>query len=350
MAGLFLAALLILAGAEAPSNPVPQPALTAEAARAYTMPHQLVEVGPGRRLNLFCMGSGKRTVLFDAGGSDWSVVWALVQPKVAAHARACVYDRAGLGYSDPAPGPRSPVAIVEDLHALIRAAGLNTPLILVGHSLGGFNVKLYAALYPQEVAGLVLVDPAEERTWDRTREAMHKQFGAALAARAELLDHRWLGLLMQRYRKCEALGIAGNLDPASDDYKRCSDPPRPVLGNDIARERERLQVLPAYQAAQASEILNSVYGDEAVDAAYASIFTPAALGQVPLIVLTHGSHDPADPLDLLSFRQGVMLHGQTARLSARGRQQTVPNTQHYIEFDAPDVVIDAVLEVVSAAS
>lgn len=142
--------------------------------------------------------------------------------------------------------------------------------------------------------------------------------------------------------------MAGKLEPASDDYKRCSDPPRPVLGDDIATERERLQLLSAYQAAQASEILNSPYGDEAVDAAYASIFMPPALGQTPLIVLTHGSHDPADPPDLLSFRQGVMLHGQTARLSRKGRQQTVPNTQHYIELDALDVVIDAVMEVVNA--
>ena len=349
MAGVFLAALLAMSGAETPPNAAPQPPLSPGAARAYTVPHQMVEVAPGRRLNLFCMGSGKQTVLFEAGGSDWSVVWALVQPKVAAHTRACAYDRAGLGYSDPALGPRSPIAIVEDLRSLIHAAGLNTPLVLVGHSLGGFNVKLYAALYPEDVAGLVLVDPAEERTWARTREAMHKQFGTALAGRAELLDHRWLELLMERYRRCEKLAVAGTLDPASDNYRRCSDAPRPILGDDIAKERGRLQTSSAYQAAQASEILNSVYGVEANDAVYASIFKPHALGQIPLIVLTHGSHDPADPLDVLSLRQGVALHEQTARLSRKGRQQTVRHAQHYIELDAPDVVIDAVIQVVNEA-
>jgi hypothetical protein len=178
---------------------------------------------------------------------------------------------------------------------------------------------------------------------------MHEQFGTALAARAELLDDRWLGLLMQRYRKCEMLAAAGPLDPASDHYRRCSDPPRPILGDDVARERARLQALPAYQAAQASEILNSVYGGEANDTAYASMFKPDALRDTPLIVLTHGIHDPADPLDVLSFRQGVMLHAQTARLSRNGRQQTVPNTLHYIELDAPDVVVGAVMAVVSEA-
>ena len=133
---LLIAALLIGAA----------PSATPETARAYIGPHRQIEVGPGRRMNLFCMGSGSRTVLFDAGGSDWSVIWALVQPEVARTTRACAYDRAGLGYSDPAVLPRSPVAIAEDLHALIRIAELPRPLVLVGHSLGGFRQALRCAL------------------------------------------------------------------------------------------------------------------------------------------------------------------------------------------------------------
>src|SRR4051794_2740141 len=156
--------------------------LTPELGREYARPHDTIDVG-GRHLNLFCMGSGPRTVLFDAGGSDWSDVWALVQPTVAKSARACVYDRAGLGHSDPAPLPRTPVEIAQDLHALVVAAKLQTPLVVVGHSLGGFNVKLYAALYPDEVAGLVLVDPSEERTAERARPQLRKRFGASIAAR-----------------------------------------------------------------------------------------------------------------------------------------------------------------------
>lgn len=322
----------------------PVPTLSSETAREYVRPHQLVDIG-GRRLNLFCIGSGKRTVLFDAGGSDWSVVWALVQPAVATEARACAYDRAGLGYSDPAPGPRTPVAIVEDLHALISAAKLPTPLVLVGHSLGGFNVKLYAALYPRDVAGLVLADPADERSAERTQGMLRARFGASLAARAELLDQTFVTLLLDRYRRCAQAARETALEPGSETYRRCSDPVRPRLGTEIAAERLRIQVTPAYQAAQASEIVNSVYGDERGDRVYADLFRPGAFGPKPLIVLTHGLYDPADPLELAGQAAAIALHSETARLSTRGRRRTVPGAHHNIEIDAPEAIVEAIREV-----
>lgn len=335
---LLAAALLSCAGAAAG-----QP-LADTVARDYVRPQRLVDIG-GRRLNLFCMGEGPRTVLFDAGGSDWSVIWALVQPAVAKHARACSYDRAGLGYSDPAPMPRTPAAIVEDMHALIGAAGLSKPLVLVGHSLGGFNVKLHTALYPEDVAALVLVDPAEERADTRVRAMLNARFGASLAARAELLDQTFLALLLDRYRTCADQARAGPLDPASAAYRRCSDPVRPLLGPLIAAERLRIQVTPAYQQAQASEILNSVYGDPRGADVYARLFRPGSFGGRPLIVLSHGLYDPGDAIDTAGQAAGVALHRETARLSRRGVQRTVPGTSHNIEIDAPKAIVDAVLEV-----
>ena len=313
----------------------------------YTRAQQRVEVAPGRSLNLVCMGSGPKTVLFDAGGSDWSVIWALVQPEVARHARACAYDRAGLGYSDPAPGARTPVAIVEDMHALIEAAGLQRPLILVGHSLGGFNAKLYAALYPEDVAGLVLIDPSEERDWDRTRGELTRRFGGQLAARSELLDRTFLAGLMARYELCRAAAAQGPLDPASITYRRCSDPVRPQLGPAIAAERLRIQVTPAYQNAQAMEILGSIYGDPGASPAYARLFRPGMLGARPMIVLTHGRHDPADPLDALGQAQVTAMHRESARLSRRGAQRTVADTGHNIPVEKPDAVTSAILEVLA---
>ena len=314
----------------------------------YIGASQKVEIAPGRSLNLVCMGSGPRTVLFDAGGSDWSVIWALVQPQLARHARACAYDRAGLGHSDPARGERNPIAIVEDMHALVRAAGLERPLVLVGHSLGGFHVKLYAALHPEDVAGLVLVDPAEERSWERTREQVTARYGQRLAARAELLDRAFFAALAARYEACRRQAAAGPLDPASVAYRRCTDPPRPQLGPSIAAERRRVQLSPAYQGAQASEIVNGVHGDAGGDAVYARLFRPGRLGWRPTIVLSHGRYDAADALDALGQAQGLALHRESARLSRRGRHRIVEKSGHQIPLDAPGAVVAAVIEVLAA--
>ena len=342
MVRMLIGAIAVLWSYAATAQPA-EP-LADAVARDFVRTQRLVDVG-GRKLNLHCMGDGPRTVFFDAGGSDWSVIWALVQPAVAGHARACSYDRAGLGYSDPAPLPRTPVAIVEDMHALIDAAGLRRPLVLVGHSLGGFNVKLYAALYPGDVAGLVLVDPAEERADARVRPMLDARFGTQLASRAELLDQTFLALLLERYRNCADQVRAGPLDPASTVYRRCSDPVRPLLGPLIAAERLRIQVTPAYQQAQASEILNSVYADPRGTDVYARLFRPGRFGSKPLIVLSHGLYDREDAIAAAGQAAGVALHRGTAQLSRRGVQRTVPGTTHNIEIDAPGAIVDAVVEV-----
>lgn len=338
--------LLAVPGASAAAD---APGAKPEIAAAYVGPRRMVEVQKDRRLNLVCMGQAGPTVLFDAGGSDWSVVWALVQPRIAREAVACAYDRAGLGYSDPARGARSPAAIAEDLHDLIRAAGLKTPLILVGHSLGGFNVKLYAALHPEDVSGLVLADPAEERTWDRTRSLMSSKFGAPLAARAELLDQDWVGRLVRHFADCDAAARDKGLEAGSPTYRRCTDPVRPLLGAEVAAERERLQTSAAYQAAQASEIANSVYGQHAADPVYERLFRPGVFGDRPLIVLHHLEPPSDDPLDGLDAAQGLALHRETARLSRRGQERDVPGSGHYIELDAPETLVAAVREVIATS-
>lgn len=332
------------AGGAQPALPVDQGVPT-EVLAEFAKPHRLIDIGGGRRINLFCMGLGTRTVLFDAGGSDWSVIWGLVQPVVAERVRACSYDRAGLGHSDPASGPRSPFAISEDLHALIRAADLQPPLVLVGHSLGGFNMKLYAALYPEDVAGLVLVDPSEDRGAERVRERLLRHFGEGIVARLELSDADWMKRLVVHYQRCADVARARPLDPASADYRRCTDPVRRALGPAIADARLRIQITAAYQETQASELADSVYGDTRGDAVYRRLFTGRRFGAKPLIVLTHGEDAADDPIDAASYRSYLWMHAETAALSSRGRQRTVPKTSHNIEIDAPQAVVDAILEV-----
>jgi pimeloyl-ACP methyl ester carboxylesterase len=136
----------------------------------YLKPQRLVTIDGRRRLNIYCIGRGSPTVVFDSGLGDGMMVWTFVQPVVAAKTRACAYDRAGLDFSDPSPEPRTSANIVDDLHRLLRAAHIKPPYVLVGHSLGGMNVKLYAETYLSEVAGLVFVDPTHEdmakRSWE----------------------------------------------------------------------------------------------------------------------------------------------------------------------------------------
>ena len=139
------------------------PARAAEdppSATVFAEPAERVALSDGRRMNVVCLGSGSPTVLFDAGTSDWSAKWILVQPAIAPSHRSCSFDRFGMGFSDPAnDDPASANVLADELHALVKAAKIDTPLILVGHSLGGALSLLYAEKFPRDVAGLVLVDP-----------------------------------------------------------------------------------------------------------------------------------------------------------------------------------------------
>lgn len=114
----------------------------------------------GYRLHLYCTGKGSPTVILESGYGGSSLDWFEVQPEISKFARVCSYDRAGYGWSDPGPQPRTSAIEAQELHSLLRHAGVPDPYILAGHSLGGFMVRLYAARYPSEVAGIVLIDAA----------------------------------------------------------------------------------------------------------------------------------------------------------------------------------------------
>ena len=123
----------------------------------YARAGQLVDVG-GYRLNLYCMGSGSPAVVFDSGFGDWAPAWSTVQPQIAKWTRACSYDRAGAGFSEPGPMPRTSVRIAGELRTALHNAGITGPYILVGAAYGGDTVRTFADLYMDEVAGLVLDD------------------------------------------------------------------------------------------------------------------------------------------------------------------------------------------------
>src|SRR5438067_2718349 len=149
---VLLLFVFVRAGAAWAQNETNQPPLRP--------PGRLVDVG-GWRLHLNCTGEARAsqpTVILEAGIGDFSVEWSLVQPGVAKFARVCSYDRAGDGWSDLGPHPRTMHQIVYELHTLLEKAGVKPPFVLVGHSYGGWLVRLYASTYPAEVAGLALVE------------------------------------------------------------------------------------------------------------------------------------------------------------------------------------------------
>lgn len=138
----------------------------------YPVPGRLVEVN-GRALHLNCSGSGTPTVVLDAGLGSSSLVWARVQPMAAKDTRVCSYDRAGYGWSQATVSqpPRTSAVIAAELHGLLHNAGITPPYVLVGHSFGGWNVRVFADRYPDEVAGLVLVDASLANQLQRYVEA-----------------------------------------------------------------------------------------------------------------------------------------------------------------------------------
>jgi pimeloyl-ACP methyl ester carboxylesterase len=135
----------------------------------YPAPGLMVRVGD-HRLHLDCVGTGGPSVVMESGLGGNSLDWSRVQPQVAGFARVCTYDRAGYGWSETGPLPRTSGRIASELHTLLHKAGVQTPYVLVGHSFGGYNVRLFASYYPDEVAGLVLVDVAHEDQFRRLQQ------------------------------------------------------------------------------------------------------------------------------------------------------------------------------------
>jgi pimeloyl-ACP methyl ester carboxylesterase len=132
-------------------------------ANAYPMPGQLIDVG-GHRLHLHCTGSGSPTVVLQPGGGDFSSAMAWIAPAVASQIRVCVYDRPGRGWSEPAASPQDATQIATDLHTLLQRGNVARPYVLAGHSFGGLYVLTYADRYPDDVAGMVLVDSTNPAT------------------------------------------------------------------------------------------------------------------------------------------------------------------------------------------
>ncbi len=294
----------------------------------YTHSQRLVDVAGGRKMNLYCSGSGSPTVVLDSGLSDPDIVWGFVQPKLSNETRVCSYDRAGIGYSDPSKRPSSSENVVGDLRNLLQKAAVAPPYIIVGHSLGGLYVQLYALRHPSEVVGMVLIDPADDDP-----EAFSGAVNGLDAKAAEKLA---------QFRICAAQSLNGFV-PGTELFKKCIDTPEdepnahfsPAINAALMAVQER----PAFQAAQLSEF-ESVLGvsTEQVRAARVRV-GGLPYGDMPLIVLTSSAEAEAD-----STRRKKL-----ALFSTRGVHRVIAQSGHYIQLDRPQAVIQAIEEVLASA-
>lgn len=280
-------------------------------ATAYPAAGHLVDAD-GHNMYLACSGEGSPTVVLDAGLGGSSLDWSLVQPDIAKTTRVCSFDRAGMGRSESVSSPRSPVDLADELHGLLTKAGIPGPFVLVAHSLAGKNARLFAAAYPTEVAGMVLIDARSEYVDARLAKADAEGFGFALRLQGAVFSiGRRLGLA-----RAFARSLVGDLG----------------LPDDIATQ----MVLQQTQPSAIDETIAEGDARSADDATLAG----ASLGTMPLVVIASGE----SLANLPNWRQA---QEQMTALSTRGRLIVADHSAHFVQGDQPSLVIDAIRETVS---
>jgi len=301
----------------------------------YLKAQQRIEIEPGRKLNLFCMGHGRPTILLNAGLGDSSLVWRQIQGTLSTSTRVCSFDRAGYGFSDPARSPPTMQSVVDDMTALTSHAGLDSPIILVAHSLGGMQALLFAFEKPRQLAGMVLIDPSYPGQPRRGGEA-------------EQIEH--IGDCLDAARA----GTLAQTDPPASlhhclDYPANPDAPlHRELDRQDARVHNYVTKLAEVKGLHARDASGQTEDERILQAHWRS------LGAMPLTVLSAGTVWSAN--DSMTTEQAktrwaqhVEGHRQLAALSTRGKLIVVPDTTHYIQRLQPQAVvrvIEAMLAVI----
>jgi pimeloyl-ACP methyl ester carboxylesterase len=292
-------------------------------ARRYPAPGEMVDVGD-YRLHLHCTGreAGAPTAVMDSGLGGTVLDWQLVQPELARSMRVCTYDRAGIGWSAPGTQPRTSEQIARELHTLLGNAGIEGPYVLVGHSFGGTNIQVYASQYPDEVAGMVLVDSALE---DEEAVTLTK----SLQPSPLLL--RFLATIgVTRLPYTLGAETPGLTSPELEDEQAA-----------ISSHRKHI-----FAIADETSSLEESFAENRT--------RPMSLGDKPLMVLTAGSvqtegtglsPEQADQLDKLHSESQAAL----TRRSENARQIIAEDSGHYIQVERPELVRDAIRQVVEAA-
>lgn len=308
--------------------------------RAIPPPGTLVDIG-GFRLHLHCTGNGSPTIVLDAALGASSLSWSLVQPELARLSRVCSYDRGGFGWSDPGPMPRTADRIAEELHTLLERARVPPPYVLVGHSFGGLVALIFARRFRSVISGLVLVDPAHAEDWvtPAPKEQVQIDRGVRLcrygAVTARIGLARVVSTLVGfgQIRTARLLVKVASRRGLSRQDEAILAPVRklpPELRPTLAQFWSKPHFF---------EALGSQIESVCVSAGKVLEATAGGYGDLPLVTIS--STDPG------AYR--LRQQDAMATLSTRGRHIMASQSGHWIPLDQPQVVIDAVKEVVTAA-
>jgi len=283
---------------------------------------QMVDVG-GFEMHIHCTGKGSPTVILAAGLDDFSIFWSQVQPEIAETTRVCSYDRAGLGWSEPSSNPRTSETIVRELHALLVNAKVDPPYVLVGHSFGGALVRLYAHYYPDDVSGMVLVDAAPDDLFVRVpfwRNAIEGKLGL--------------------YRALAPMSSFGLLA-----FTPGSIPSR-GMPDDVLAQYRAIAVSTDYFHTGVAE-------NEAFEGNLAQVRNVNIdLGDMPLIVISRGYWDAIPGFSEIKNQQAWRawneMQSELLSLSSNSRQIIAAESEHHIQLQQPELVIDAIKDVIQA--
>lgn len=310
----------------------------------YPPPGKLVDIG-GYRLHLNCTGKSGPTIVLIAGAGDFSFDWDLVQRDVTRFARVCSYDRSGLAWSDPGPPPRTMKQEAHELRMLLRAARIQAPYVLVGHSIGGLITRVYAEQYPDEVLGIVLVDSTHE---DTTLMYQGKLVRVREGAKGIAVPN------------VQTMQSSPPKPPTAEDIKQFefnqkmfgapkTEPPFDKLSASTQAMRLWFRSQPPRAAA------GSDFWAEELQAMYvARAKTPYQLGDKPLVVLL-AKPDAGNPPPGISADEWKRINEEKrqqkvglANLSRNSKLIVAESSGHHIQLDEPRVVADAIRLVVDA--
>ena len=290
----------------------------------YTAPGEFVKVD-GRQMHLHCQGEGSPTVILDAGQGSWSIAWSDVAPELARRTRVCTYDRAGYGWSEAADDERTPQAIADDLKALLDAAEVPSPYIITGFSYTGLSSRLFAAQNPAEVAGMVLVDPATEFDNELMDEELMRQQRSAVG-------------IFQALGLAARMGLVRLLDPHE------MAPYAPFIPENAAQPDIYYSFISEPQWWQTSQ---KEFVARLSDETLAYVRDNGKIRDIPLVII--GAEmvrgEGRDGFEAYTEAHLKRLEELAGR-SSQGIFMLAENSSHEVPRDRPEVVIEAVQQVI----